>query len=300
MPQKVIKRVTKGLLILAFILGTLIKGVIRVFWILVLMIGLLILHFVYGEYSLTGRLNRAIYDEDIVQLEKVLKECSDRDINSFSHNHIVARYADFSNKAPLHTACWKGEYDMVKLLIEYGANVNFVDPYTGMTALIWAGYATGNEDGRIAKLLIEQRADINAVDHEGNTPLLQAMHFYYSPDDEMDEQTRAKIEVTIYLIEHCDLLEVKDHNHANLLECAASRNNVAIVEYLIENHYFEINDFSENGMTILHFAAKENRASVCRYLLEHGADKNIPDANGKTAYDYALENNHEEILTLLN
>ena len=64
-------------------------------------------------------------------------------------------------------------------------------------------------------------------------------------------------------------------------------------EYLIENHYFEINDFSENGMTILHFAVKKNSVNVCKYLLEQGANQNILDAEGKTAYDYVLENSYE-------
>ena len=34
-------------------------------------------------------------------------------------------------------------------------------------------------------------------------------------------------------------------------------------------------------------------------LLSHGADKTLTDANGKTAYDYAVENGYTELAELL-
>ena len=280
----------------------LIKRAIKIFLLLVIIISLVFVHLLHGEYGITGRLNRAIYDGNIIELEKILKKCTKREINSLPFNQMLARLMDFYNRTPLENACMSGEYQMVKLLIEYGADVNFTNPYTGRTPLLAATYAPGKEEVKIVKFLIECGADINVADNYGNTPLLGAVHLYYS--DNMSEQEseyqKTGTENTIYLIEHCTSLEIKKHQHSNILECAIANNNVPIVKYLIENHYFGISDFSENGMTILHFAVKKNSVNVCKYLLEQGANQNILDADGKTAYNYALENGNEDMIALFN
>ena len=44
---------------------------------------------------------------------------------------------------------------------------------------------------------------------------------------------------------------------------------------------------------------KEKTIDIINLLLEHGADKSIKDSNGKTAYDYAIENGNIEFAKLL-
>ena len=69
------------------------------------------------------------------------------------------------------------EIKEVKRLIEEGANVNAVDE-DGMTALYWAsrwGYS------EIVKMLIEKGADVNVVDeYFRETALHKASHYGYS------------------------------------------------------------------------------------------------------------------------
>ena len=67
---------------------------------------------------------------------------------------------DNEGKTPLHWASYNGNTEIARLLIEQGADVNAADEY-GITPLMSAcdgGYV------ETARLLIEQGADVNAVD----------------------------------------------------------------------------------------------------------------------------------------
>lgn len=67
----------------------------------------------------------------------------------------------------------QNRHEFVKFLIENGADVNSKDK-NGNTALI---SASSNRDLEIAKLLIENRADLNAKNKHGKTALMVALDF---------------------------------------------------------------------------------------------------------------------------
>ena len=66
---------------------------------------------------------------------------------------------------PLLVASVYGPYDMVKLLLDAGANIDARD-VRGMSALMNA-VATDHADARIVRLLVDRGADAKARDHEG-------------------------------------------------------------------------------------------------------------------------------------
>jgi len=74
---------------------------------------------------------------------------------------------DSDGCTPLHLAAFKGHLSVVKLLLEYGADVDAIDN-DGGTPLHLAA-ANGHKD--IVELLLERGADVNAKDNEGRTPL---------------------------------------------------------------------------------------------------------------------------------
>ena len=59
--------------------------------------------------------------------------------------------------------------------------------------------------------------------------------------------------------------------------------------------YIDIRCTSENGTLLMH-AVKCNQYFIARYLLEIGANKEIRDNKGKTAFDYAISDSMRRIL----
>lgn len=74
-------------------------------------------------------------------------------------------------RTPLHWAVSGGHETAVQLLLAHGANANATEPAHGRTPLLLA-VTTGAEP--IAKQLIKARADVDAVDMRGDTPVLVA------------------------------------------------------------------------------------------------------------------------------
>ena len=68
----------------------------------------------------------------------------------------------------LHYACWGGHPDVVRMLIERGADVGVRDDGDGFTPLHQACF-WGHAD--VARLLIDRGADVGARDKHNNTPL---------------------------------------------------------------------------------------------------------------------------------
>lgn len=72
--------------------------------------------------------------------------------------------------APLHSACAISAFDIAKLLIDHGADVN-AKQMQGVTPLHSAAH---NGQTRLAKFLIDNGAEINAKMENGQTPLFMA------------------------------------------------------------------------------------------------------------------------------
>jgi ankyrin repeat protein len=80
----------------------------------------------------------------------------------------------------------------------------------------------------------------------------------------------------------------------------SQRNKINVLTYLI-NKGVDINVKLEiNGDTPLHCAAAFGHYEVVQLLLNSGADKNIKNKFGMTPLTYAKNNNHTEIINLLN
>ena len=68
---------------------------------------------------------------------------------------------------------------------------------------------------------------------------------------------------------------------------------------LIEENYFDVDSKDSAGNTALIVATKNNETQIIQLLLQLGADKSIKDAEGKTAYDYAVELELVDFLEIL-
>lgn len=74
--------------------------------------------------------------------------------------------------SPLILACYRGNNEVAKMLIEKGADIDYK---SGLGSPLMACAVKGNNE--MAKYLIEKKADLNAADANGTTALIYAVQF---------------------------------------------------------------------------------------------------------------------------
>jgi hypothetical protein len=97
------------------------------------------------------------------------------------------------------------------------------------------------------------------------------------------------------------LLAQRDGFNNTALITAASHGNSAMVSYLL-THAGEgdgLNATNFEGMSALHWAARENHAHICEQLLQNKADYLLKTRNGDTPMDFALRRGNEETVSVL-
>jgi uncharacterized protein len=121
---------------------------------------------------------------------------------------------DANHDAPLVMAAYLGHAEIVKLLLEAGADVKAVDPGMKATALHAAAYAGRTE---AAKLLIEYHIDI---DKQGPNNGYTALH---------DAIWQNNIDTARVIIDAGAKLELKSHSGETPLQFARSKNRKEII-----------------------------------------------------------------------
>ena len=81
------------------------------------------------------------------------------------------------------------------------------------------------------------------------------------------------------------------------LQIAGYCNHPDIVQYLIESGS-DVN--AKGNETALHQASEMGNLEVVKILLKNGADPDIKSVDGKTPKDVAMENNHDDVVQILN
>jgi hypothetical protein len=94
---------------------------------------------------------------------------------------------------------------------------------------------------------------------------------------------------------------VVDEEGWGALHQASFEGHLKCVEELIETHQADINKVTQNsyGHTPLMLAAYSNKLPVVELLIAHGADHIIKNKQEDTALDIAMEEGHDDVLTLL-
>ncbi len=147
------------------------------------------------------RLMQAVQDNHADRVRKLIAQGADVDER------------DANGDAPLIIAAYKGYTNILRLLLEAGADVSVVDPGMKATALHAAAYA-GHADA--AKLLIDHGIDI---DKQGPYNGYTALH---------DAVWQNNTETARVLVEAGAALDVRSHTGETALEFAKSRNHAEI------------------------------------------------------------------------
>ena len=247
----------------------------------------------------TEMLKAAIRDNNTSGVKVLLAMPGDVDFR------VYAPRLEIEGFTALEVACWNGgDYEMIELLLQNGASPNNDPDFDQPIQYVLGGRYEGMLDR--AKLFVEYGADLNlegGYDKSSVGSLFKRRDYEkYKDKMTLDEANAEVLSTFIYLTEHGAHLEAKQpYVIYEWFRNTIENENYKLTEYLVRTQRFDINmqvdlEFNE---TLLMSAAKRGNSEAIEFLLRLGADKSLEDDAGKTAYDYAVENDHLEAATLL-
>ena len=170
-----------------------------------------------------------------------------------------------------HQLTARGSWEVARLLVEAGANVN-VTTKTGITALMLVAEEGSPRSLAMVQELLAARADVNGEWFGGGTAGVNL-------NPASPSYSRAAGYTALGL--------------------AASTGSVEVVRALLAKSWVDVNAKQHGGNTALTIASAKGRSDVVRLLLAAKADVSVADNDGKTALMLALENEHAEVAKLL-
>ena len=174
-------------------------------------------------------------------------------------------------------------HSAVTLASEVGKNQPALKPVNPHTAELLK--AVSKENIKALAELIEQGADVNAVDKDGYTLLIQASIYGYTKSAQFLIAKGADV-----------FARDKDGNTALLWACF--KGHIKIAEGLIDGGA-DIEAKNRWKSTALMRASENNKAKTVELLIRKGADVKAQDINGETALDRAEKAGHKEVVALL-
>ncbi|KAJ7422802.1 hypothetical protein BTVI_12561 [Pitangus sulphuratus] len=190
--------------------------------------------------------------------------------------------ADNKGYFPIHLAAWRGDVDIVKILIHHGPSHSRVNEQNNEneTALHCAAQYGHSE---VVAVLLEELTDPTIRNNKLETPLdLAALY--------------GRLRVVKMIIKaYPNLMNCNTRKHTPL-HLAARNGHKAVVQVLLEAG-MDVSCQTEKG-SALHEAALFGKVEVVRILLETGIDTNIKDSLGRTVLDILKEHPSQQSLQI--
>lgn len=155
---------------------------------------------------------------------------------------------------------------LIKLLLQYGANINKRDE-NGYAPILMATTERGFNQDSAVQYLISRGADVKMRGYDGKSVL----HSKFIKEDTLCELIKAGAEVNA----------ADENGNTPLHTGVSSLYSLSIVGRLIETGA-DPNKQNNFGNTPLHLSSRYGDINLIGYLLEHGADPNIRNIFGNT------------------
>jgi len=237
---------------------------------------------------------------------------------------------------PFHIAVIKGQQDEVAKMLEAGSNANEMDK-VGRLAI---GYAACMKDKEMVKLLIQHGAEINRLDDniefgswthmEGSAAGSGVLHYLVrSGDIEMlefmvglgaevnvaDEEHGKTPAFLAFELDKFDVLEAlvkagadvnfrDERRGRTIFHCAASNDSIKWLKQIRTLGDIDIESPDKKGRTALMLASDSGADDALTYLLAQGANINATDNEGNNALDAIFSSqvsdvDHVEVVRVL-
>ena len=197
---------------------------------------------------------------------------------------------DETGSTPLRTAVFNGHAQVVKMLLEHGADVTMRDE-SGNTPLQLAvdgGILPAPSVEIIRMLLSAPDANANITDENGDTPLHVAAR-----------NGHAEVVRLILAEPHVDVNKTNKYGDTPL-HVAAQNGHAEVVRLILAEPHVDVNKTDKYGITPLHVAALGGHAEVVRLILAKPyVDVNKVGQYGSTILDAAAIGGNVEVVKLL-
>lgn len=242
------------------------------------------------------------------------------------------------NPTPLNIAAQYGHDEVVRLLLERGADVNqgagiaqdplllaAIHQHTSTVKMLLAQgadrrlhFAALQGDMPTVKACLAQGTDVNGRRHENRTPLHLAvlsgdeatLERLIAHEADINAQDSRAYTPLMTALEQDQLIAFQvllddggrinpQQAVSNLLHEAARFNAINITEWLVGAGY-SVNEPDSNNETPLHFAATTGSAAVANFLIQNGAELDVANTSrGQTPLHLAILNERVDLVQLL-
>ncbi len=217
--------------------------------------------------------------------------------------------------SPIHMAASKGNIQVLKALIDHGANVNAVEKKSSMTPIHYAAY---NKNSAAIKLLIKNGANIDSNDRKGRTALkisslsgnldnvrtlvdagakLNKMQVI-SSSALMEAVNGKKINVINFLLESGANASSRDEKGNTPIILSSFTGDPQIFKTLLV-HGAKISEENNVGYTPLIIAAYTGNTAIAQVSLMNGADVNHKTKFDRSPLHLSAIGEHIKVMKLL-
>ena len=226
----------------------------------------------------------------------------------------------------VHTATLHRQHNAMRKMIEMGVDVNIMADANGKESGTPLHLACYKQDSEMVKILMDAGADDTILNAEDNTPaymtllndfgkidtkecleIYKILNNLNLPNGKYAETVLMRLqtfnlyttELSMAIIDKCEDIDVRDNDgNTALLIHVDYRCDREVVKYFIKAGA-DINARNKKGNTVLFYVIKHKDSELARLLIKKGANYNVRNNEGVSAVELAVEKGLEQVLELM-